>query len=113
MKKLLAAALLGTSLLAINVGSASAATNCPFSNGAQNAASNAGTNPLSLANNNGNLNNFVQQLFGKNNNSNGFPAQLSNNPSLQFNNCPAQQAQQSSPVQQPAIPVQPFNCPAQ
>ncbi|WCK56379.1 hypothetical protein PP175_10935 [Aneurinibacillus sp. Ricciae_BoGa-3] len=102
MKKLLAAALLGASLLAINVGSASAATSCPFSNGAQNFAPNVVTSPFSSTNN-GNLNNFMQQLFGKNNNSNGLPAQLSTTP-VQQSNCPLQQSN---------FPVAPFNCPAQ
>jgi hypothetical protein len=93
MKKLLAAALLGASLLAINVGSASAATNCPFSNGLQNFGSNLGTNQgtnqLNLGNS-ANLNNFVQQLFGQNNNGNVSPLQQFNGP-VQQSNCPIQQ----------------------
>jgi hypothetical protein len=97
MKKLLAAAVLGASLLAINVGTASAATNCPFSNGLQNLGSNLGTNQaanqgtsqLNLGNS-GNLNNFIQQLLGQNNNGNVSPVQQSNAP-VQQSNCPLQQ----------------------
>jgi hypothetical protein len=95
MKKLFAAALLGASLLAINVGSASAATNCPFSNGLQNFASNLGSNQAANPSqfnlgNCGNLNGLLQQVFGQNNNGNVSPLQQSNTP-VQKSTCPFQQ----------------------
>jgi hypothetical protein len=95
MKKLLAAVtILGASLLTFGAGSASAATTCPFANGAQNFGSNPVTYQLNSANY-GDLSNLVQQVLGNNNNIKGVPVQQSDSTS----NCPIQQFT--------------FNCPAQ
>jgi hypothetical protein len=91
MKKLLGAALLGASLLAFNVGSASAASTCPFANEAQNFGGNTGTQQLNPANNQG-LNNLVQQALANNNNSKGVPAKQSTCPAQLFNAPASQQA---------------------
>ncbi|WP_047154175.1 hypothetical protein [Aneurinibacillus tyrosinisolvens] len=97
MKKLLGAALLGASLLGFNVGTASAASTCPFANGAQNFGSNIGTQQLNPANNQG-LNNLVQQALG--NKSQGVPAKPST--------CPAQNVTMPA-SQQAKAPVLSFN----
>ncbi|WP_047151464.1 hypothetical protein [Aneurinibacillus tyrosinisolvens] len=91
MKRLLGATLLGASLLVFNVGSASAASTCPFANGAQNFGSNTGTQQLNPANDQG-LNNLVQQAFANNNNITGVPAKQSNCPAQLFNAPASQQA---------------------
>lgn len=84
MKKLLATVtILGASLLTFGAGSASAATNCPFVNGAQNFGSTPATHQLNSANN-GDLNNLVQQVLGNNNK--GVPVEQSKSKS----DCPVQ-----------------------
>ncbi|ERI04722.1 hypothetical protein [Aneurinibacillus aneurinilyticus] len=84
MKKLLATVtILGASLLTFGAGSASAATNCPFVNGAQNFGSTPAAHQLNSANN-GDLNNLVQQILGNNNKE--VPVKQSNSAS----NCPIQ-----------------------